>query len=163
MMHTDAAEPRVHQITPAATDQGSSLLHRTDYEDAFVVDVGWAGSRDAEQWMRVILEDAPLAIRLRLISSWSAIGLKVTLSASERTVLGWEIRERDADFVLVGADSRLGMPGELWLRREEHALLFGTRVRHDNPIARALWASIQSAHVRTVRTLLESAGRRVTG
>jgi hypothetical protein len=160
MTNTEAAEARVRQITPDADTKSSSVLGRIDYADAFVVDVGAPRSRPAEQWMRVILEDAPASMRLRLLSAWSAIGLKVSLPGSARSVLGWQIRAADDDFVLLGADSRIGMPGELLLRRQENGLLFATLVRHDNSIARALWSSIEAAHVRTVRSILEMASRR---
>jgi hypothetical protein len=160
-MVTDTADAHVRQVTPTPANRTSSTLGRIDYEDAFVVDIGPPRSRPAEQWMRAILEDAPASVRLRLLSGWSAIGLKVSLAASERSVLGWQIRASDADFVLLGADSRVGMPAELLLRREEHGLLFATFVRHDNAIARALWASIEATHVRTVRSVLELADRRI--
>ena len=76
-------------------------------------------------------------------------------------MLGWQIRASDADFVLLGADSRVGMPAELLLATRGDGLLFATFVRHDNAIARALWASIEATHVRTVRTVLELADRRI--
>ena len=107
------------------------------------------------------MEDAPASVRMRLLSAWSAIGLKVGLAGSDRSVVGWEIRASEPDFVLLGAESRIGMPGELLLRRDEHQLLFATFVRQDNWIARALWASVEPAHVRTVRSLLEQASRRI--
>ena len=82
---------------------------------------------------------------------------------SDRSVLGWPIRASDPDFVLLGAESRVGMPGELLLRREDDGLLFATFVRHDNPLVRALWARVVPGHVRTVRTLLERASRNAPG
>ncbi len=160
MINTEADEARVRQIIPDAVARSSSTLGRIDYADAFIVNAVAPQSRRAEEWMRVILEDAPASVRLRLLSAWSAIGLKVSLPGSDRSVLGWQIRTADPDFVLLGADSRVGMPGELLLRRHEHGLLFATFVRHDNAIARALWSSIEAAHVRTVRSILEMASRR---
>lgn len=160
MINTQADEARVRQVTPDALSRSSSRLGRIDYEDAFIVDVDAPDSRRAEEWMRVILEDAPASVRLRLLSAWSAIGLKVGLPGSGRSVLGWQIRAADGDFVLLGADSRIGMPGELLLRRQENGLLFATLVRHDNAVARKLWSSIEAAHVRTVRSILEMASRR---
>ncbi len=160
-MNTDAAQARVHQVQPGIATRAVSTLDRVDYEDAFIVDVARPAGRDAEQWMRVILEDAPMSTRLRLQSAWSAIGLKLNLSSSVgRSVLGWEIRSSEPDYVVLGVESRIGMPGELLLRRLEHELLFATLVRFDNPIARALWATIETAHVRTVRSILELASRR---
>jgi len=160
MTSTEAAEARVRQVTPDAYTRSSSTLTRIDYADSFVVDVDAPHSRRAEEWMRVILEDAPASVRLRLLSAWSAIGLKVSLPGSDRSVLGWQIRASDSDFVLLGAESRIGMPGELLLQRQQRGLLFATFVQQDNAITRALWASIEAAHVRTVRSILEMASRR---
>ncbi|MGE2692996.1 hypothetical protein [Mycolicibacterium pulveris] len=137
-----------------------STLPRIDYEDAFLVDVASPEARSAEQWLRVILEEAPQPVRLRLLSGWRSIGLKSASTSSDESVLGWQIRAGTADFVLVGRNSWIGMPGELLLRRTEHGLLFATFVRFAHPIARMLWAAVQPTHVRTVASLLEDAGRR---
>jgi len=75
-------------------------------------------------------------------------------------VLGWEVRSRTPEVVLLGADSRIGMPGELLFERQRETLLFATFVHHGNPVARALWAGVEPVHVPTVRHLLEHAGRR---
>ncbi len=159
MTHTETAETGVRQVTPLLSTRDVSTLGRIDYEDAFVVPLRAPTVLSAEQWMRRILEGAPMAVRLQLLSGWAALGLKVSLTGSERSVLGWPIRASDPDFVLLGAESRVGMPGELLLRRGDGGLLFATFVRHDNPLVRALWARVVPGHVRTVRTLLERARR----
>lgn len=151
---------RVRQTTPVADTRTVSTLPRIDYEDAFLVDVASPGGRSAEQWLRVILEDAPAAVRQRLLSGWKSIGLKSGPAGPDGSVLGWQIRARTDDFVLVGRNSRIGMPGELLLRRTEHGLLFATFVRFTHPIARLLWAAVKPTHVRTVAALLEDASRR---
>ena len=156
-MHTETAETGVRQVTPSPGTRDASTLGRVDYEDAFVVPVRVPRVLSAELWMRTILEDAPTTVRLQLLSGWAALGLKVSLTVPDRSVLGWPIRASDPDFVLLGAESRVGMPGELLLRREDDGLLFATFVRHDNPLVRALWARVVPGHVRTVRTLLERA------
>jgi len=161
MIDTDAIDAGVRRITPDADIRSLSTLVRIDYADAFTVDVDAPQSRRAEEWMRVILEDAPASMRLRLLSAWSAIGLKVSLPGTGRSVLGWQIRASDSDYVLLGADSRIGMPGELLLGRRDDGLLFATFAQHDNSIARGLWSSIEAAHVRTVRSILEMTRRRV--
>lgn len=160
-MRTEAAQVRVRKIAPPAANRKLSMLGRIDYEDAFVVDVDEPRTYDAEHWLRAILEKAPAHVRFRLLSGWTSIGLKVRVTGSQ-TLLGWQIRARDADVVLLGADSHIGMPGELLLQRLEHQLLFSTFVRQDNSIARALWASIEGTHVRTVGSLLDQAARRIT-
>lgn len=143
-------------VPPAAREL--CTLSRVDYEDAFLVEVGAVGERTAEQWARAVLEDAAAAVRSTLLSGWSALGLK--LERADGSMLGWRVRHSSPDFVLLGAGSRFGMPGELLFKREREALLFATFVQQDNPAARALWARVESVHVRIVRRILEDASRR---
>jgi hypothetical protein len=159
---TPKASPQggVRQIAVPAQARALSELSRIDYADAFLVDVGSAEDRTAEQWARVVLEDAPVAVRHALLSGWSAIGLKIALGQSEGFVLGWKVRRSTPDFVLLAADSRIGMPGELLLKREPHALLFATFVQHDGPVARTVWAGVEPVHGPIVRKVLEDASRR---
>lgn len=152
----------VRQITVPDHARAESTLARIDYADAFLADVGPTRRRTAEAWARAVLEDAPPAIRRTLASGWSALGLKVGLGSPADTVLGWPIRRSTPDIVLLGAGSRIGMPGELLFARRGDDLLFATFVEQDNPAARALWAGVERVHIPTVRHLLESAVRRVT-
>ncbi|MGH3557448.1 MAG: hypothetical protein ACRDTK_08145 [Mycobacterium sp.] len=147
------------ELPPAA--RALSTLPRIDYSDAFCVESGSTQNWSAEQWARAILQDAPVAMRTRLLLGWSTIGLKPTAGGS--VVLGWEIRASTTDFVLLGRDSYIGMPGELLFKREPEALLFATFVHHANHIARAVWAAVEPTHVRIVRQLLERAGPRFPG
>jgi hypothetical protein len=137
-----------------------STLSHINYEDAFLVDVGPPQERTAEQWARAVLEEAPASVRRTLQSGWSAIGLKRGGAPPERSVLGWEIRRSTTEFVLLGANSRIGMAGELLFRRRRHTLLFATLVQQDNPIARAVWARVEPVHISVVRRVLEQASRR---
>ncbi|KUI47658.1 hypothetical protein AU198_23970 [Mycobacterium sp. GA-1199] len=159
MTRSRALNRHVQQVPPAEALLTASTLGRIDYTDAFEVGIEHPLQRSAEEWLRTILEGAPLHTRIRLLAAWSAIGLKLRTPGSAGSILGWEIRKRDAGFVMVGARSRIGMPGELVLRRENDGLLFATFVRHDNLIARRLWATIETSHVQTVRSLLERARR----
>jgi hypothetical protein len=70
-------------------------------------------------------------------------------------------RRASPDFVLLGADSHIGMPGELLVEKERGGLLFATFGQKANVVARAVWAAVQPAHVRTVRHVLAQAGRRL--
>jgi hypothetical protein len=152
---------RVRQVAVPPAARALSTLSHIDYEDAFLVETGPAEDRTAEQWARAILEDAPFSVRSALLSGWSAIGLKLGGGAFRRSVLGWEVRGSTPDFVLLGADSHIGMPGELLFKRGRHALLFATFVQHDNHVARAVWAAVEPVHVPTVRHVLEQATRRL--
>jgi hypothetical protein len=152
---------RVRKVDVPQSVRESSMLSRIDYADTFFVYVGQSSERAAEQWAREILEGSPLSIRTRLLSGWSSLGLKIGTGSSERSVLGWQVRRSTPDFVLLGADSRIGMPGELMFKRQSDALLFATLVHHGNVVARALWATVEPAHVRIVRHILDQASRRL--
>jgi hypothetical protein len=152
-------ELRQIELPPAA--RALSTLAHIDYEDAFLIETERAQDKTAEEWARSILEGAPVKLRAMLTSGWTAIGLK--LGRGDRYVLGWEIRASTPGFVLLGADSRLGMPAQLLFKREPGALLFATFVQHDNQVARAVWVGTEPVHVPTVRHVLEQARRRPDG
>jgi hypothetical protein len=150
----------VRQVDVPPSARALSTLARIDYCDSFLFDVGATHEESAEYLIREILEGAPLAVRTQLRSGWSAIGLKVG-NTSERSVLGWEVRRTVPDHVLVGAESRIGMPGELLLKKEDDALLFATFVAQRNLVARAVWAITEPVHVRVVCDILNQASRRL--
>jgi hypothetical protein len=150
----------VRQVDLPSSARTLSTLGRIDYCDAFLFDAGSTRDESAEELIRDILEGAPLAVRTQLMSGWSAIGLKVGTS-SPGSVLGWEVRRTVPEHVLLGADSRIAMPGELLLKKDRGALLFATFVAQRNPLARALWAVVEPVHVRIVRDILEQASQRL--
>jgi hypothetical protein len=145
----------VRQIEVPRAARALSTLEQIDYEDAFLVEAPAWAQRTAEEWARAILEGAPASVRGALVSGWSSIGLK--LDRSGPSVLGWPIRVNTPDVVLLGADSRIGMPGQLLFKRERRGLLFATFVQHGNHAARAVWAGVEPMHVPIVRRVLEHA------
>jgi hypothetical protein len=151
--------PEVRQVDPPSSARALSTLDRVDYCDAFLFDVGSAHDESAEDLIREILEGAPLAVRTQLLSGWSAIGLKV--GNASNGVLGWHVRRSVPDHVLLGAESRIGMPGELLLKKHDGALLFATFVAQRNLLARAVWAVTEPVHVRVVRDILTQASQRL--
>jgi hypothetical protein len=152
---------RVRQVDVTPSVRALSTLTRIDYADTFLVDVGPLEDRTAEQLAREVLESAPLAVRTRLLSGWTSIGLKIGKGPSKSSVLGWPLRQSAPDHVLLGADSRIGMPGELLFKKDGDTLLFATFVQHGNVIARGVWAMVEPAHVRIVRNILAPASRRL--
>ena len=148
---------RVRQVAVQPAARRLSTLERIDYEDAFVVETGPTRGRTAEEWARAILEDAPAAVRTALCGGWSALGLRIGWSRSDRVVLGWEVRRSNPDSVLLAAGSRLGLAAELLLKRRQRTLLFATFVRHENAIARALWPGVIPLHQQVVRHVLGQA------
>jgi hypothetical protein len=147
----------VEQISVPPAAQALSTLGRIDYADAFLVTPEPPPERTPEDWARAALEEAPASVRSMLLSGWSGLGLRLGSAPADRSVLGWEIRAGTPDFMLLGADSRLGLRGELLFRREPGAFLFCTFVRHDRRMARAVWARVEPAHLRMVRRVLEGA------
>jgi hypothetical protein len=154
------ASDDVSQIAAPPEILALSTLDHVDYADAFLVQVGSEPERTAEQWARTVLDGTPASLKRALQSGWSAIGLKLYGSSSDRSLLGWEIRRRTPEFVLLGADSRIGMPGELLFKRQQDMLLCATFVQHDNDAARQLWARVEPAHESLVRRVLKGALRR---
>ena len=149
----------VEQVDATTSVRALSTLPHVDYADCFVVDTDAAPGWTAEQWARSVLEDAPLETRVTLSSGWTALGLRT--AASDPAILGWEVRRNDPQALLLGRDSRVGMPGELLFTvRPEGGLLFATFVHHRTPATRAMWAAVQRAHVRVVTGLLERARHR---
>lgn len=152
---------RVREVAVPPAARALRTLSRVDYEDAFLVQVCRTEDRTAEQWARAMLEDAPETMRRSLRLGWLALGLKLCPAQSDRSVLDWQVRRSTPSFALVGADSRIGMPAELFLERGQHTLLLATFVQHDNPIARAVWAGIEPLHRRVVPYVLEHRGRSI--
>ena len=159
-LRTPFTPGRVRQVVLPPAARALSTLSHVDYADAFLVDTGPTRERRAEQWARAIMEGVPIVLRSALPWGWFALGLQLGSTGSDRSVLGWEVRRSTPDFVLLGAGSRLGMPAELLVERQERALLFATLVQHDNHIARAVWAGVEPGHRQVVRYVLELAGRR---
>ncbi len=150
----------VNQISLPQDARTLTTLARTDYEDAFAVTADI--EHTAEQWVRAVVNDAPARVRRRLWLGWIALGLRLGPPWSSDRVLGWQVKHRDESYVLLGADSWLGLRGQLLFRTEPDGLLFATFLELTNPAARALWAAITPHHQRVVRSLLTHAATRVT-
>jgi hypothetical protein len=151
----------IRQIPAPGTARALCGLSRIDYADAFLVENGAAQELTGQQWAKVVLADAPIAVKAKLLAGWAAIGLMPAVRGSRGSLLGWEVHSLAADFVLYGRTSLIGMPGELLFKREGSGLLFATFVQQDNRIARAVWAATESRHLVVVRSLLEQADRRL--
>lgn len=133
----------------------TSTLARVDYTDAFSVPTE-PGRRTAEQWARATLEPSR-DTESRMRRGWTALGLHVDDDAG---VAGWTVRRTGPDTVLLGADSRVGMPAELLFAVRGDQLVFATMVQHGSWATRALWAALLPTHVATVRRLLNGGARR---
>jgi hypothetical protein len=147
----------VRQVALPPAARALSTLAQIDYEDAFVLESGPAQDRTGEQWARAILEDAPLVVRAALVSGWSALGLRLGSTPSDRVVLGWEVRRSSPAFALLGARSPAGLSAELLLKRRRKTVLFATMLHLENQVARAIWAAVRPVHLPVVRFVLGQA------
>lgn len=145
------------RVAPPAGLAGLSTLPRVDYGDAFSVSTDTHADWTAQDWAREVLEGASAVTRAELLTGWSALGLRAT-DASD-SVLGWEIRRASTQSVLLGRESRIGMPGELLFMLVPEGLLFATFVHHRTVATHPVWAAVQHTHVRTVLDLLDRAVR----
>jgi hypothetical protein len=143
---------------PPAARRLSTLSH-IDYADAFLIEIGPGQDRTPEQCARVILEEAPIAIRRALLWGWYALGVQLGPTRSERFVLGWEVWRSTPDVLLLAGSSRIGLSAELLFKRQKDTLLYATLLQHENPIARAIWAG-GVWHRPIVRYVLEQGSRR---
>lgn len=148
----------VAQISLPEDARPLSTLSRIDYEDAFAVTADV--QRTPVQWVRAVIQDAPPRVRRRLWLGWTSLGLKLGPPWSRGRVLGWKVEHSDPAYVLLAADSWLGLRGRLLFRSEPDGLLFATFVQQTNPAARALWAAITPRHQQIVSSLLTHAAGR---
>jgi hypothetical protein len=151
----------VREITLPRTAQALSTLRHIDYTDGCRMNTAYAEEITAEEWARALLEQAPEATRRGLRRGWHALGVRLGSADDPRLVLGWEVRESSEDHVVLGVRSWIGTDAEVLCVRESDAVVVGTLVQLRNPVARAVWACIESHHRRVVRHLLRSAGERV--
>ncbi len=158
--HRAAARPTVEQIPVPDAARALSSLPRIDYADAFRIHGVPSRGRTGEQWARAAMEDTPGTVKAKLLSGWLALGLRLGSPWSRGRILGWKVRCSDPEFVLLGAGGRLGLSGELLFKREPDGLLFATFVRQRNPVARAIWARVETTHQQVVRSILTHAARR---
>src|SRR5215217_9500746 len=78
-----------------------------------LVETGPAQDRTGEEWVRAVLEDAPMSTRNALSMGWFALGLRLGSTRSDRSVLGWEVRVRYARTSPSLRQRPLGLSGEL--------------------------------------------------
>ncbi|MFI1973067.1 hypothetical protein [Streptomyces cinnamoneus] len=153
---------RVRHVAVPPAAHALSTLVRIDYENAVLADLDPAQNRTAEQWARTVLEDAPSDTRQALTQGWTALGLQLRPAPSEGCVLGWPVRRRTPDLVLLSAGPTRGLHGELLFQRRPHALLLAAFIQLDGERARALWAPAENRHPHVMYQVLEQAVSRAT-
>lgn len=157
-----AGEITVKEVEAPADVLALSTLARVDYRDGFRLELHDGPRLSGEEWAREMLEGASPETQRSLRRGWPLLGLKMAPPGAAGAILGWHIRHSDADYALLGAESRIGMPAELLFRPEPDGLFFATMINQRNPFVRLLWAPIGPPHRRVVPALMRGAARRVS-
>ncbi len=144
----------VREVAMPPDARALSTLPRIDYTDSFVAETDRARDLTAEQWARRILESAPVWFLAMAPATWLSLGLKHGLPWSREHVLGWPVRHREPDYLLLGADARTGAEAELLLRRKGDSIFFATLLQLDSPVMKRIWAAMEAPHRRVVASLL---------
>jgi len=155
------APGRVRQVAVPPAARTLSTRSHSDYEDAFPIETDPAQDRTGGQWVRAILEDAPITMQRVLRWLLSAVGLQLGPFRSDGFVVGWEVRRGTPEFVLLGASGpRIGLSANLLLKRQQHTLS-GSPSYNRTTRWHAVWAGVEPVHRPVVRYVLERASRRI--
>lgn len=150
---------RPHQVDPPQSVRELTTLGRVDYLDAFVTEVDPDDPGRAQAWARAMFEGIGRRERLEFQLVWRALGLRLGLLPSADHIVGWRIRDEQPDHVLLHADSWIGMPAEVLVRRAERELTMVTFVEQRTALARAMWAKATPVHRAAVPRLLRRVAR----
>ncbi|MFN8113614.1 MAG: hypothetical protein U0R51_10495 [Solirubrobacterales bacterium] len=145
----------VERVEPSPAILSESGLPAIDYADAFAATTGAAtATRDAEAWAREFLEGAPLRVRLSLLGGWTGLGLRLDPRPGTDRVLGWRVRRREPDVVVLGAESVIGLEGELIVTRDRETVTLSTVVRTRTRVAEEVWRRVVPSHLGVVPNVL---------
>jgi hypothetical protein len=134
-----------------------SAGHEPEYLDASEAKLPGPNTRSAEEWSRVLFEEAPRPIPWCLAAGWRAVlGLRLGPRRSPDHVLGWRITSNEPDMIRLGLQSPL-MTAELVLRSSVTTVVVTTNLDYVRPIARLLWAVVGPIHRRVLPYLLKRA------
>lgn len=124
-----------------------------DYGSSFTADVPAAGTASPEQWVRDILERAPLLLRWFVLVGWRFV-LRLRLApAGPDTVAGWTISTITPEEITLEVES-----GSLSARKVllvgPDRLTLSTYVWFRRRLGRVLWSTLAPVHHRIEPLLL---------
>jgi hypothetical protein len=149
-----------HEVDPPQPVRDLTTLGRVDYLDAFVTDVDPDDPGSPQDWARAMFEGIGRRERLEFQLVWRVLGLRLGVRPSAGRIVGWRIRDERPDHVLLHADSWIGMPAEVLVRRVGTELTIVTFVQQRTALARAMWARATPVHRAAVPGLLRRVARR---
>lgn len=135
----------------------AAIDSRTHYTDSSSADVSGTPPRSAIEWARAIFEESPAAMRTALPPAWRVLGLDLGSRHDPGRVLGWPIVVDRPDEVVLGTRSRLGVEARLTIAVDDSTVGFGTAIRYENRLGRAVWIGVAPVHRLIVGRLLQHA------
>jgi hypothetical protein len=148
-----------HEVDPPQSVRDLTTLDRVDYLDAFVTEVAPDDPGRPQAWARAMFEAIGPRERLEFQVVWRVLGLRLGMLGSADRIVGWRIRDEQPDHVLLHADSWIGMPAEVLVRRAGNQLTMVTFVEQRTALARAMWAKATPVHRAAVPDLLRRVAR----
>jgi hypothetical protein len=146
---------RAHRVEVIESMTGSSAPPH--FASAFEVAVPRAGDRSAEQWARLVFEEARPLLRWFVVIGWKCVlRLRLASGATADQVLGWSVVSNQSDAITLEADSTL-MTARKVVRVQDSLVLVTTFVHYKRPIAQGLWTIVVPIHHRTEPLLLSHA------
>jgi hypothetical protein len=138
---------------------------RSDYADAFEVQLPEGDARTAEQLLRAGLEESPAALRqLILIAHRKVLRLRLGPLVSPDRILGWPITTATPDVVRLDASSPLVHATIVARRIAPGRARLTTSLRYARPaVARTLWACVGPLHRQIAPYLLQRAAGAARG
>jgi hypothetical protein len=132
-------------------------LRDADYSYALEADTTGSDARSPEQWARAVFEDPSAAMRWFLLAGWrTVLGLRLGPLRSPDYVLGWHVRDRTVDSIVLEARSWfLTCYQVFWTSGS--TLVYTTSVRYERKIGRVIWPPVSLVHGRTLPHLLRRA------
>ncbi len=163
--------PKVRSADLPAASRLSSSYERTDFADAFSVDLPEAASSDAEAIARHVFEQQPawiatlMGIRDRLVQPFDLKRSADLQAAGGDRISIFRVFERCEDEIILGEDDlHLDFRVSVLLRPTSEGrprrLIVTTLVFYKHPLGRAYIALIAPFHRLVVRTSLKQAQKR---
>ena len=126
-----------------------------DYVDLFTAPTSAEAqthTKSPVQWLRAVLYEAPLRVRVVVIAAL------LTQRAALRMSSSWRIADSGSDWVRIEASSSL-LTGHVLLRREQSQVSMATFVHYERPAARRVWPPVSVVHRAVARVLVRQAAR----
>jgi len=134
-----------------------TTLPDADYADLFTIATPMASDHTAEQWVRAVLEQAPVS-RRHARRLWRIMGLRLGPPHSSDHVQGWRIADRAENWLRAETGSWYATAQAVCLVSEGEVAI-SVFFRYDHPAARLVWRFVSGRHQRAVPVMLRQAVR----